>query len=109
MGVHRPPADVPCARFSSWSTHFHLESDGLFVYTAYNWLWCNELDKGSKEGQSRGWRNEDPEPRVGGRGVRPKAEKIIVTSPILMAEVFVDAPKGTSDGSPRVQGVFEWL
>ena len=24
---------------------------------------------------TRGWRNEDPEPRVGGGGVQPKAEK----------------------------------
>jgi hypothetical protein len=44
-----------------------------------------------------------------GGGVRPKAEKIIVTSPILMAEVVVDVPKGTSDGSPGVQYVFESL
>ena len=50
----------------------------------------------------RGWRNEDPEPRVGGRGVRPKAEKKIVTPPVLM-------PKGTSGGSPGVQDVFEVL
>jgi len=56
----------------------------------------------------RGWRNEDPEPRVGG-GVRPKAQKTIVTSPIFMAEVVVDVPKGTWDGSPGVQDVFESL
>ena len=49
---------------------------------------------------ARGWRNEDPEPRVGGEG--GLAEKKIVTSPILMAEVVVDVPKGTSDGSPGV-------
>jgi len=42
-------------------------------------------------------------------GVRPKAEKKIVTSPILMAEVVVDVPKGTSDGSPGVRHVFEAL
>ena len=42
-------------------------------------------------------------------GVWPKAEKKIVTSPILMAEVVVDVPKGTLDGSPGVQGVFELL
>jgi len=52
---------------------------------------------------SREWRNEDPEPRVGGGA----AEKKIVTSPILMAEVVVEAPKGTLDGSPGVQDVFE--
>ena len=38
----------------------------------------------------RGWRNEDPEQRVGGGGVQPKAEKKKVTSPILMAEVVID-------------------
>ena len=54
----------------------------------------------------RGWRNEDPEPRVGGGG---PAERKIVTSPILMAEVVVDVPKGTSDGSPGVQDVLELL
>ena len=32
-------------------------------------------------------------------GVRPKAEKKIVTSPILMVEVVVEVPKGTLDGS----------
>ena len=44
-------------------------------------------------------------------GVQPKAEKKKVTPPILMAEVVVDVPKGTSDGSPGVQDVFEslWL
>ena len=41
--------------------------------------------------------------------VWPKAKKKIVTSPILMAEVVVDMPKGTSDGSPGVQDVFESL
>ena len=56
----------------------------------------------------RGWQNEDPEPRVGG-GVWPKAEKKIVTSLILMAEVVVDMPKGTSDGSPGVQDVLKSL
>ena len=39
-------------------------------------------------------------------GVWPKAKKKIVTPPILMAEVVVDVPKGTSDGSPGVQDVF---
>ena len=39
-------------------------------------------------------------------GVWPKAEKKKVTSPILMAEVVVDVPEGTSDG---VQDVFESL
>ena len=38
-----------------------------------------------------------------------KAEKKIVTSPILMVKVVVDVPKGTSDGSPGVQDVFESL
>ena len=56
----------------------------------------------------RGWRNEDPEPRVGGGGLA-KGQKKIVTPPILMAEVVVDVPKGTLDGSPGVQGVFELL
>jgi len=51
----------------------------------------------------------DPEPRVGGRVVRPKAEKKIVTSPILIAEVVADVPEGTSDGSARVLYVFELL
>ena len=48
-------------------------------------------------------------PNQGLGGVQPKAEKNIVTSPILMAEVVVDAPKGTSDDSPGVQDVFEAL
>ena len=39
----------------------------------------------------KGWRNEDPEPRVGGG----EAEKKKVTSPILMAEVVVDVPNNT--------------
>ena len=39
-------------------------------------------------------------------GFWPKAEKKKVTSPILMAEVVVDVPEGTSDG---VQDVFESL
>jgi hypothetical protein len=39
----------------------------------------------------------DPEPRVGGGRVRPKAEKKKVTSPISMAEVVADVPEGTSD------------
>ena len=46
----------------------------------------------------------DPEPRVRG-GVWPKAKKKKVTTPILMAEVVVDVPKGTLDGSPGVQDV----
>ena len=50
-----------------------------------------------------------PNQGLGGGGVRPKAEKKIVTSPILMAEVVVDAPKGTLDDSPGVQDVFEAL
>ena len=53
--------------------------------------------------------NQGLEGVEGGRGVRLKAEKNIVTSPILMAEVVVDVPKGTSDGSPGVQDVFELL
>ena len=53
-------------------------------------------ERGSR---TKGWRG----------GVRPKAEKKIVTSPILMAEVVVDVPKRTSDGSPGVQDVFESL
>ena len=56
-----------------------------------------------------GWRNEDPEPRVGGGGGPAEGRKKIVTSPILMAEVVVDVPKRTSDGSPGVQDVFESL
>ena len=58
---------------------------------------------------SRGWRNEDPAPRVGRGVVRPKAEKKKVTSPILIAEVVVDVPKGTLDGSTGVRDVFELL
>jgi hypothetical protein len=46
---------------------------------------------------------------VGGGGGRLKANKKIVTSPILMAEVVVDVPKKTSDNSPKVQDVFESL
>jgi hypothetical protein len=53
-----------------------------------------------------GWWNKDPEPRMGG-GRRPK--KKIVTLPILMVEAVIDVPKGTSDGSPGVQEVFESL
>jgi hypothetical protein len=41
--------------------------------------------------------------------VQPKAEKKKVTSPILMAEVVIDVPKGTLDGFPGVQYVFESL
>jgi hypothetical protein len=41
--------------------------------------------------------------------VWPKAEKKIVTSPILMAEVVANVPEGTSDGSARVHDVFELL
>ena len=37
---------------------------------------------------------------------RPKKK---VTAPILMAEMVIDVPKGTSDGSPGVQDVFESL
>jgi hypothetical protein len=39
---------------------------------------------------------------------RPKAKKNCDLS-ILMAKVVVDVPKGTSDGSPGVQDVFELL
>ena len=46
----------------------------------------------------RGWRNVDSEPRVGGGGVRPKAEKKIVTSQFLMTE---EVAEGVSDGSAR--------
>ena len=45
----------------------------------------------------------------GGWGVQPKAEKNKVTTPILMVEVVIDVPKGTLDGSPGVQDVFESL
>ena len=48
------------------------------------------------------------EPRVGG-GVRPKTEKKLVTSPILMVEVVIDMPEGTSAGSPGVQDMFQCL
>ena len=59
------------------------------------------INKGVAERGSRtkGWKG----------GVRPKAEKKNVTSPILMAEVVIDVPKGTSDGSTGVQVVFELL
>ena len=53
-------------------------------------------ERGSR---TKGWRG----------GVQPKAEKKIVTSRILMAEVVIDVLKGTSDGSPGVQDVFESL
>ena len=53
-------------------------------------------ERGSR---TKGWRG----------GVWPKAEKKNVTSPILMAEVVIDVPKGALDGSPGVQGVFELL
>ena len=53
----------------------------------------------------RGWRNEDPEPR----GCPAEGRKKKVTTPILTAEVVVDVPKETSDGSPGVQDVFESL
>jgi hypothetical protein len=33
----------------------------------------------------------------------------VVTSPILMAEVVADMPKGTSDGSAKVQYIFWFL
>ena len=58
-------------------------------------------NKGVAERGSRtkGWRG----------GVWPKAEKKIVTSPTLMTEVVVEVPKGTLDGSPGVQDVFESL
>ena len=52
--------------------------------------------------EPRGWRNEDPEPRVGGGGSGRRLKKKIVTSPILMVEVVVDVPKGTLDGSTGV-------
>ena len=41
-------------------------------------------------------------------GVWLKVEKKVI-SPILMAEVVVDMPNGTSDGSTGVQDVFELL
>ena len=46
---------------------------------------------------------------MGRGGVQAKAEKINVTLPILMVEVVVDVTKGTLDGSPGVQDVFESL
>ena len=46
------------------------------------------------------------EPRVGG-GFWPKAEKIIVTFLISMAEVVINVSKGTTDGSARVQDIFD--
>ena len=57
----------------------------------------------------RGWRNEDPEPRVRGGGRPAEGRKKKVTTPILMVEVVIDVPKETSDGSPGVQDVFESL
>ena len=36
-----------------------------------------------------------PNQGLEGGGVQPKAEKKKVTSPILMAEVVIDVPKGT--------------
>ena len=46
---------------------------------------------------------------LSGGEVRPKAEKKIVTSPIFLAKVVIDMPKGTLDSSPGVQDVFELL
>ena len=51
----------------------------------------------------------DSEPGVGGGGVQLKAKQKIVTSLILMVEVVADVPKGTLDGSARVQNVLELL
>ena len=48
---------------------------------------------------TKGWRG----------GGLAEGQKKIVTSPILMVEVVVDVPKGTSDGSPGVQDVFKLL
>ena len=42
----------------------------------------------------------------GWKGVRPKAEKKKVTPPIVMVEVVIGVPKGTSEGFPEVQDVF---
>ena len=47
----------------------------------------------------RGWRNVDPEPRVGGGGVRPKAEKKKVTPTILMAQLTTSATEMVSDAT----------
>ena len=74
---------------SRWSFSSHL-----LVTLDYVWTY------------SRGWRNVDPEPRVGGGGGLVEGRKKIVTSPILMAEVVADR---TSDGFARVHGVFELL
>jgi hypothetical protein len=64
---------------------------------------CKELSTIAAKGvggcgsRTKGWRE----------GVRPKAEKKFVTSPILMAEVVpdvpFDVPKATSNGSARVR------
>ena len=45
---------------------------------------------------------------LGGRSSR-RLKKKIVTSLILMVEVVADVPKGTLDGSARVQNVLELL
>ena len=52
--------------------------------------------------KTRGWRNVDPEPRVGGPA---EGRKKKVTPAILMAEVVSDASVATSDGSTRVRDV----
>ena len=43
----------------------------------------------------------------GGSGRRPK--KKVVTSPIFMAEVAIEVPKGTLDGCLGIQDVFKSL
>jgi hypothetical protein len=58
---------------------------------------------------SKGVAEQGSQTKGGREGVWPKAEKKIVTSLILMVEVVVDVPKGTSDGFLGVQDVFELL
>ena len=47
----------------------------------------------------RGWWNVDPEPRVGGGVVQPKAEKKKVTPTILIAQLTTSAMEMVSDAT----------
>jgi hypothetical protein len=76
-----------------------LKHEFPFLTQCFPPLWVSSKGVAERGSRTKGW---------GGR-VRPKAEKKKVTSPILMAEVVADVPEGTSDGSARVQYVFELL
>jgi len=64
-------------------------------------LACDQHE-GTKGVAERGFRTK------GWRGGGPaEGRKKKVTSPILMAKVGIDVPKGTSDGSPGVRDVIQ--